>query len=515
MSLPNITFIKGQGGLGRPLPGQDYISGLVFYTANGNLPSGVSTNNRIKAFYAVSDAENAGIANDYSDATAATATFTVSAVGVNGDTLKLTVADIDSTGTAQTVDLGTYTKVNADNSTTLVATALAAMINAGTVNHGYSATSNLAVVTISAPKRLGIYLNTGTPLAKQTTGTIDGSIAQFTGGVASNQAIWHYHISEFFRMQPGGVLYVGFFAVPGGAYDFLEITTMQNFANGAIRQIGVMKGSAAAFSSGDFTTMNAVCVANDDAKKPLSSLYAADLSGTADISTIADLSVLSANKVSAVIGQDGGGLGNYLFKTTGKSVTVLGAQLGTVALAKVSESIAWVSKFNISNGSECEVLAFANGKLFSDASITDNLLSSLNDKRYIFLKKFVGLSGSYFNDSHTAITPTSDYAQIENNRTIDKAIRGVYASLLPSLNSPLQLNANGTLSETTLAYFESQAGVNLDVMVRDAEISAFQITINPNQDVLATSKIVIAVTLVINGVARFIEVPIGFKPSIN
>jgi len=33
MSLPNITFIKGQGGLGRPLPGQDYISGLLFYTA--------------------------------------------------------------------------------------------------------------------------------------------------------------------------------------------------------------------------------------------------------------------------------------------------------------------------------------------------------------------------------------------------------------------------------------------------------------------------------------------------
>jgi hypothetical protein len=133
----------------------------------------------------------------------------------------------------------------------------------------------------------------------------------------------------------------------------------------------------------------------------------------------------------------------------------------------------------------------------------------------IFLKKHTGISGSYFNDSHTAITQTSDYAQIENNRTIDKAIRGINTSLLPSLNSPLQLNADGTLSETTIAYFESQAGVSLDAMVRDAEISAFEVTIDPAQDVLATSKIIIAVAIVINGVARYIEVPIGFKPSLN
>jgi hypothetical protein len=514
MPLPNITFIKGQGGLGRPLPGQDFVSGLIFYTANGNLPSGFSTTNRIKKLLAVTDAESAGILDDYSDATAATGTFTVSAIGSNGDTLKLTIADIDINGVAQTIDLGTYTKVLADNSTTLVATALAAMINAGTLTHGYSASPAVAVVTITAPKRLGIYLNSGTPIAKATTGTIDGTIAQFSSGAASNQALWHYHISEFFRMQPKGVLYLGFFAVPGG-YTFTEITDMQNFAVGAIRQIGILKGTAAAFSSADLTTINAVCVANDDAKKPLSALYAADLSGTADISTIADLSLLSANKVSSVIGQDGAALGNYLYKITGKSVTVLGAQLGTVALSKVSESIAWVAQFNISNGTECEVLAFANGKLFSDASVTDNLLSSLNDKKHIFLKKHTGLSGSYFNDSHTAIISTSDYAQIENNRTIDKAIRGINSSLLPSLNSPLQLNADGTLSETTIAYFESQAGVNLDAMIRDAELSAYQVTIDPVQDVLATSKIIIAVVLVINGVARYIEVPIGFKPSLN
>jgi hypothetical protein len=87
--------------------------------------------------------------------------------------------------------------------------------------------------------------------------------------------------------------------------------------------------------------------------------------------------------------------------------------------------------------------------------------------------------------------------------------------MLPSLNSPITLNANGTLSDTSIAFFETQAGVNLDSMVRDGELSAYGITIDPTQNVLSTSTLVIAVELVQNGVARFIEVPIGFTNSIG
>jgi hypothetical protein len=288
---------------------------------------------------------------------------------------------------------------------------------------------------------------------------------------------------------------------------------MQIFANGAIRQIGVFKN--AIYATADITTIDGICKANDLAKKPLSALYAGDLAATTDISTLVDLGTLAANKCSAVIGQDGGAQGNFLWLTTGKSVTNLGLLLGTIALAKVSESVAWVSQFNVSNQVECELLAFANGQLFSSVAITDGLLDALNTKRYIFLRKFVGIAGSWFNDSHTAIVQTSDYAYIENNRTIDKATRGIYAALLPSLNGPLTLNADGTLAETTTAYLESQAEGPLNQMVRDGELSALQVVINPAQNVLSTSKIIIAVTLVINGVARQIEVPIGFKAKIS
>jgi len=508
MALPSITFIKGQGGLGRPLPGQDYISALCFYTAS--LPSGFTTSTRTKALYALSDAVNAGILNDYSDATAATFTYLISTLGATGDKFQIKVVEPN----AVAVDLGTYTKVTGDSTVALLGASIAAFINTGTLTHGYSASFTTATLTVTAPKKLGVYLNTATtPVSVTITGTIAGTLTQPSGGVAGKLAVYYYHISEFFRMQPKGVLYVGFFAVPS-TYDFTEITTMQGFSNGTIRQIGIFKDSASAFASGNITLIDGVCKTNDALHKPISAIYAADLSATTDISTLSDLNLLSANKVSVTIGQDSGGQGNYLWLTTGKSVTNLGTLLGTIALAKVSESIAWVGQYNISNGAECEVLGFANGQLFSSAAVTDNLLEVMNSKRYIFLKKFVGLSGSWFNDSHTAILSNSDYAYIENNRTIDKAIRGIYSSLLPSLNSPLTLNADGSLAETTTAYLESQAGVNLDQMVRDTELSAYAVVINPAQNVLSTSKIIIAVTLVINGVARQIEVPIGFKPSI-
>jgi hypothetical protein len=509
MALNDIIFVKGQGGLGRPLEGEDYISGLLSYVAT--LPSGFSSTDRIKTLTSVQDAVNVGINNTYSDSTAATGTFTVTAVGATNDTVQLKVAAINELGIATTYDLGTYTKVVGDSSTTLVATAIAAVINANTYLTGFSAIGASAVVTITAPKRFGIYLNSGTPItATYSSGaTLAGTIAQFSSGTVSTNAVLYYHISEFFRLQPKGLLYVGLYAVPG-TYTYTEIQTMQDFSGGKIRQIGIFKD--AVFSSSDLTAIQVVCNTVSNLHKPLSAIYAGNIKAISDLTTLTNLATFTASNVSAVIGQDGAGQGNYLYLTQGKSITCLGATLGAVAYAKVSEDIAWISKFNISSGSECDTIKFANGTDIASAS--QSLLNLLDNYRYIFLIKYVGIAGSYFNDSHCAVAVTSDYAYIENNRTIDKAIRGVYSSLLPNLNSPLQLNSNGTLTDNTVSYFESQAAVNLYEMVRNSELSAFEVLINPTQNVLSTNNLTVSIKLVPIGVARQITVNIGFTLSI-
>ena len=502
--MNNISFVKGKGGLGRPLAGKDHISGLLFYS--NTLPSGFSTSARIKQFFSISDAENAGIKADYNDETQATGVYTVSNVGANGDSITF-----QFTEPSGTVTLGTYVKASTETTVSAVGGAIATAINALTYVHGYTAVNASGAITITCKKGLGIYPNSGTPLTATIVGTIAGSITTaFAGGVASKQSVWHYHIAEYFRIQPKGQLFVGIYAVPT-TYTFSEITTMQTDAliNGAIRQIGVFVDGTN-YTASQTTTLQTIASGLDTIKMPLSILFTANITSATDVATLTDLSTYSNNKVSVVIGQDANGLGKLIYNATGKSVSCLGATLGAVSLAAVNEDIAWVSKFDMSNGIELESISFSNGQAIPSQSAQD----AIDLKRYIFLRKFPNLAGTYFNDNHCAISKSSDYAYIDNNRVIDKAIRGIDQALLPSLNSPLLVNADGTLANTTIAFLESQAVTITNDMVRNGEASAIGVTIDPTQNVISTNTLTVAVTIVPTGTARNIVVNIGFKTSL-
>ena len=507
MALNNITFVKGKGGLGRPLAGKDYISGLVFYTAT--LPSGFSSTNRYNQIFSTADAQALGIKGDYNDETQSTGIYSITTIGATGD--KITLNFTEPEGVVKV--LGSYVKTATETTNATVASALSLNINAQTYLHGYSASATGGTITITVRKGLGVFPNTGTPLTSVVSGTIAGSVTTaFSGGIASLQSVWYYHIAEFFRIQPKGFLWLSFQAIPS-TYSYSDVQTFQEFTGGEMRQIGIFKDSAA-YTAADTTAIQAICNLLDVEKMPISVVFAPNIAAVANVSTLADLAIYNNNKVSVVIGQDAGGLGNDIWHATGKSVTTLGATLGTIALSSVQQNIAWVGKFDLSNGTELESIAFANGVKFTDVSVTTTLLDAIDLKRYIFLRKFPNKAGSFFNDSHTAITPSSDYAFIENNRVIDKAIRGVETSLLPSLNSPLLLNANGTLANSTVAYLESEAIIITNQMVRDGEASAISVTIDPSQNAGSTSEIVVAINIVLIGVARNIIVNIGFNTSL-
>jgi len=505
----DITFIKGQGASKRTGAGEDYISGLVLFTAN--LPSGFTTLANIKQMFSIVDAENAGIKADYSDETKAAGSYLVTVAGTNGDTLNIKVAEPNGA----IVNLGTYVKAAGESTVNAVATAISAVINAGTKTHGYTSTPTTATVAITARPGLGIFLNSGTPIAVTLSSgaTIAGTLTQFTGGVATKQAVWHYHIAEYFRGNPNSSLWVGFFPIPS-TYTFSEITLLQTAASGKIRQVGIFKDGAA-YASADLTAIDAEIKTNNDAKhKPLSALYSADLKAMTDITTVADLSVLTANKVSSIIGQDGAALGSYLFLTTGKSVTQLGIALGMLSLSAVSEDFGQPAKFNISNGTENDVPAFANGQLLSAPALSDSALDAIDGKRHIFGQTYVGYAGTYFNDNHCAISLASDYAFQNDNRVIDKAIRGVYSALIPYLKSKLLKNSDGTLASTTVKFLETKALDPLYQMARDqdlGEVGRNDVYIDPSQNVTATSLLIVNVYLNENGIARNIQVPISFK----
>jgi hypothetical protein len=77
---------------------------------------------------------------------------------------------------------------------------------------------------------------------------------------------------------------------------------------------------------------------------------------------------------------------------------------------------------------------------------------------------------------------------------------------VPLLNSPLALNADGTLTNTTVSYFTSVGDDALADMIRNAEISQEKTIIDPTQNVLATSNLNVTVEYIQEGVARQITI---------
>ena len=512
----DVIFNKGQGGLGRPLLGTDYVSAMLFYSAS--LPSGFGSSDRIKVVYSLEEAVALGITNTSVDGTASTATYEVTDKGAAGDTMALTCAVIDSVNPTPaksalgTVTLASYTQVTADAvSLTTAGDRLAAEINLGTPTHGFTASNSTGTVTITAPKNQGVFLNSGTPYVATEVGTLAGTLTQnVVAGVASDIDILYYHVKEYFRIQPKGKLFIDVEAT-ADAVIFSKVTTLQNFALGEIKQLGIYQKTSA-FATGQIATLQAILDALETNHKTISSVvYMPDFSSVSDLATLSNLKLLSGKNVSVCIGQDGDNEGFKLWKATSKSIGCMGTQLGAISLAKVNESIAWVGKFNLA-ATELDVLAFANGTAYT--AVSDGSIVNTENFGYNFVKKYIGIVGSYFTRPNTCIAATSDYTYVYNNRTIDKAIRSLRTFLLPSLASPLVVNADGTLSEDTIGYFNSLCDRALEVMQREFELSAFSVTIDPSQDVLTDNELTIAVKLVPVGVADTITVNIGFAVSI-
>lgn len=498
--MNDVVFIKGQGGLGRPLAGEDFISGYLHYTSA--LPSGFSSTDRIKQVFSIDEAEDLGITNTHIGETKATATITMTTLGANGDTLAINV--VTALGV---VSLGTYTKTSAETTTTLEATAIAALINSGTTTHGFTAVGAAAVVTVTAPAGSGVGANSWT-FSNVFTGTMAGTSSTWSGGVASQIDIIHYHINEYFTMQPKGNLYVGIYATADVA-TWSNVTDMQNYAEGKIRQMFVYQNTTA-YATTQSTSLQGVVNSNTADAAPLEIFYQPDFSAVS-LSALSDLRALNAPNVTVLIGQDGGNVGRDLWLATGKSIGFGGAFLGSISLSKVNESVSWVGKFDFSHV-EYDTLAFANGVSYRTSS--SGLINNVDALGYVFLIKRRSQSGSYCTRPHTNVSISSDYAFVNYNRTINKAIRGLRQFLVPQLSAPVFVNKDGTLKEDTISYFETLASRAMDAMQRDREVSEFSVVINPKQNVLSTSKLIVNVKMVPVGVADEIEVNIGFALSI-
>lgn len=554
----DISFTRAGGGLSRPLTGQDHFSAMIFYT-DGSLPAGFGSSDRIKKVLSLNEAESLGIVDTHADETKGTGgQVTVTGTWIIGEIVRIEIGG---------ASLGQFV-LTATTITSLVA-GLVAAINANTdtgLRHGWVATDADPIITLVQPAKLGVTNNGGSNLvfvdrnAADSAASAGGSSTdvQFTSGVGSYHAIIHYHVSEYFRLQPKGVLWIAIYAET--AYDGTEIKTVTDFADGLVRQSAVYL-SHESLASSQLTASQTILDTIATEHAPQSLLFHADMTGST-LSGLSNLTTLSNERVSVLIGEDGDWHqsaysnttayiqsdkvtfqgASYIAKrvTTGNSpfdgsfwtfisidlntvngftIGTTGVGLGTVAFASVHENIGWPQKFNLVTGTGLQVPAFATGDLYQN--VTTNLKDQLSDYNYTYIRSHRGKTGTFFNDSWTAISRTDDFATIENNRTTDKAQRNIRANNIDNLSRPLYLNTNdGTLSEDTVQVFQVAAENALLDMQAAGEISGgegqkgFEVSINPEQDVLATSEIQIGVKYVPVGSARNIVFEIGLTPKI-
>lgn len=504
----NVVINYSKGGLGTPAVGEDFISGLIIYSSV--YPSGFSAGNEVQEIFSVTEAEALGITNTSIGETQATGTMTITGSGATG----AIITAIVSTSVFGDVTLGSYTVVSTDTLST-IATNLTAAINANTNTNGFSASVSGAVITVTAPAQTGVGGNSFVFLNTYTLGAT-ATVTGFSGGVASVIDAMHYHIAQYFALNPTGDLWLQVTTGTSAVSSYSEIVSLQNASNGKIRQMGIYEPNVA-FSTSNISKLQAQATINEVNNKPLEIFYAADFTSVSNLTSLSDLTLLNGQNVSVMLGQDGGntslGGGYRLWLAYGKSITCLGAFLGTVSAAAVNQSPAWVGQFNMTVNGELDTIAFANGAQY--ASTSDGLISNIDAKGYTFLRKFVGIGGSYFNNDYTAIAYTSDYSTVHLNRTIHKAARNVRGQLLPSIASPVYFNADGSIALYSITHFQDQAKIALAQMVSAGEISQYAVIINAKQNVLSTKTLTMQIEIVPVGVANKIIVNLGFVLNIG
>lgn len=362
----------------------------------------------------------------------------------------------------------------------------------------------------------------------------------------------YYQIQQFFRMNPSGDLYImkttaaTYKAIAGKAKD------MQEKANGNIRQMAIIFSGATTFADTQETVKAAQTQAGLGYKDYMP--FEVILEGKGfEVDDATSLAGLNAENVSVVVAMDvekafeqklfdfdssdlytlapneelvpianipghynvkdanglkqgDGDLLRVVPKDSYKNTAAVGLALGAISKAKVSENIAWIEKFNLT-GEGFSKAGFVGGEEIK----TLGTLSELNEKRYIFARTHTGLPGVYFNDSATCTTGTSDFAYVENNRTINKATRLLRTALLPKLASPVLVDIDGKLPQSVSKSFEGLCRSALEGMVANQEVSAFDVYVDPKQNILATSELKVKAEITPIGTARKIMVDLGFK----
>lgn len=222
-------------------------------------------------------------------------------------------------------------------------------------------------------------------------------------------------------------------------------------------------------------------------------------SGTA--SALTDMTTGSSNRVAIMIGDTASNTGNA-------AIGLLG---GRIAAIPVSRKIS-----RVRDGALSITTGYIKDK---KAELADP--ESIHDKGYITFRTFVGRSGYFFSDDPTCTLPTDDYNSLTARRTVDKAYRIAYNTLLNDLSDEVPVNSDGTIAVTRAKSFETNVeNAIINSMTARGELgndpgnpadTGVVAFIDHTQNLVSTGRLVMTLRVKPYGYPKYIDVNLGFQ----
>lgn len=159
-----------------------------------------------------------------------------------------------------------------------------------------------------------------------------------------------------------------------------------------------------------------------------------------------------------------------------------------------------------------------------EAKLVDNLYAEpKHNNGYITVRTFQGKAGYYISDDLMATAASDDYALVPRRRTIDKAYRVAYKTLVEYIGDEIPVTADGTIPTAICKEIENNVERNIYSLMTvegnlgvdtsnpiDKGVTCY---VDPKQNVVATSRIDITLKVKPYGYTKYIEVKLGFDTN--
>ncbi len=219
--------------------------------------------------------------------------------------------------------------------------------------------------------------------------------------------------------------------------------------------------------------------------------------------SLRNLSTDSNNRVAVMIGgQD----------SSGNSIGLLAGRLAAIP---VHQSIARVKTGKINTQTNLMFIGLQKAN--------NDIATILHDKAYICPRIFTGKAGYYWSDDKLATMATDDYSFIARRRTIDKAYRIAYATLVEELSDNIAVTADGKIANAVVKAIQTKveraiwqdmgnAG-NLGTDPDNLDDKGVECFIDANQNIVASGQLNISLSIRPYGYSKYINLDLGFQTT--